>query len=374
MRRWPVTPCWPAAALRARRSVRARPPFRAGNLDDAVVAYRRAVQADPGNPNYTIALQRAMLAASRAHLDRAKEFEQRDQLEAALGEYRQASEYDPSNRVVLAKVAALEQTIRDRAQAARPIPAIQQLRDRARVASAEPVLNPASRDPLIVRFPSALVQGRARVHLERDRHQHHLRPRRGRRPADLGAARRRHARAGAQSDHDDEPAVVQGRERALDLRVPGHDGQAHAVRRAGHPHVLHLERGPDRAVADAESARPDSRHRRAAADCRQQDEQHDHRARDELRRADHREGHRAERQAARGDRRGHRDPRGRSHADEELRVEPVGLRARRDLFSPVVAPGTDARHDTGHGSRHGRRRTGTVHAAVARSCRRRRST
>jgi len=40
---------------------------RSGNLDEAVVAYRRAVQVDPRNPNYAIALQRTMVAASRAH-------------------------------------------------------------------------------------------------------------------------------------------------------------------------------------------------------------------------------------------------------------------------------------------------------------------
>ena len=37
---------------------------RSGNLDEAVEAYRRAVQADPDNPNYAIALQRTMVAAS----------------------------------------------------------------------------------------------------------------------------------------------------------------------------------------------------------------------------------------------------------------------------------------------------------------------
>ena len=45
---------------------------------------------------------------------------QKDQLEAALGEYRQASEYDPSNRHGDAKVAELDRTIRDRIEAARP--------------------------------------------------------------------------------------------------------------------------------------------------------------------------------------------------------------------------------------------------------------
>jgi general secretion pathway protein D len=131
---------------------------RSGNLDEAVAAYRRAMQADPNNPNYAIALQRTMVAASRAHLERAKEFEDRDQLEAALGEYRLASEYDPSNRTVLVKVASLEQIIRNRIEAARPRPPIEALRAQARAASPEPILNPASRQPLKLSFPNALVR------------------------------------------------------------------------------------------------------------------------------------------------------------------------------------------------------------------------
>ena len=73
-----------------------------GDLDGAVVAYRKAVQEAPDNAEYKIALQRAMLAASRAHLDRAREYEGQDQLEAALGEYKLASEYDPTNRLASA--------------------------------------------------------------------------------------------------------------------------------------------------------------------------------------------------------------------------------------------------------------------------------
>ncbi|HVH27296.1 MAG TPA: secretin N-terminal domain-containing protein [Vicinamibacterales bacterium] len=131
---------------------------RSGNFDEAVVAYRRAVQEDPDNPNYAIALQRTMVAASRAHLDTARQFEEQGQLEAALSEYRLASEYDPSNRTVMVKTASIEQTIRDRIEAARPRPAIEQLQEQARLAGAQPVLNPASREPLILRFPNANVR------------------------------------------------------------------------------------------------------------------------------------------------------------------------------------------------------------------------
>jgi general secretion pathway protein D len=132
--------------------------MKSGDLDQAVAYYRKATEADPENPNYKIALQRAMQAASRAHLERAHQFEQQDQLEAALGEYKAASEYDPSNRLAVSKVAELERTIRERIEASRPKPAIQALKERVRQTPTEPVLNPASREPLNMRFPSTQVR------------------------------------------------------------------------------------------------------------------------------------------------------------------------------------------------------------------------
>src|SRR6267142_2977209 len=114
--------------------------MRAGNLDEAVAAYRKAVQAAPDNANYKIAMSRALVAASRAHLEKARDFESKDQLEAALGEYRAASEYDPTNRLATSKIAQLDRTIRERIEAARPPPPIQQMRERARAASAPPAL------------------------------------------------------------------------------------------------------------------------------------------------------------------------------------------------------------------------------------------
>jgi general secretion pathway protein D len=129
-----------------------------GDLDQAVAYYRTAVQASPDNPNYKIALDRAMLAASRAHFERAKDFESKDQLEAARGEYQIAGEYDPTNRQAVSKVAALDQIIRSRIEASRPRPAIEGLRDRARAASAPPLINPASREPLNMRFTNSNIR------------------------------------------------------------------------------------------------------------------------------------------------------------------------------------------------------------------------
>src|SRR5262245_12649320 len=126
--------------------------LKAGDLDQAVAYYRTASQASPDNPNYKIALQRAMLAASRAHFDKAREFEDMGQLEAARGEYQLAAEYDASNRQAAAKVASLDQAIRARIEAQRPRPPIEQLRERARAATSEPLLNPTSREPLRMTF------------------------------------------------------------------------------------------------------------------------------------------------------------------------------------------------------------------------------
>jgi general secretion pathway protein D len=125
--------------------------MQAGDPDQAVAFYRTAVQASPDNPNYKIALERAMQAASRAHFDKARDFEEQDQLEAARGEYRLAAEYDPANRTASSKAIALDQILRQRAEAARPRPPIEQLRERVRTASAPPILNPASREPLNIR-------------------------------------------------------------------------------------------------------------------------------------------------------------------------------------------------------------------------------
>ena len=81
---------------------------KAGNWDVAVAQYQQAVQQDPDNPEYRIALQRAMMSASVAHLDQARMFEARGQTDDALREYRRASEYDPPNRQIAGKVAEME--------------------------------------------------------------------------------------------------------------------------------------------------------------------------------------------------------------------------------------------------------------------------
>ena len=119
---------------------------RLGNWDQAVAEYTKAVQADPDKPEYKIQLERAMQSAAQAHITRAREMEEKDALDAALVEYRRASELDSTNRLAAAKVAELEKTIRDRIEATRPRPQIDNLRDRAR-AMGQPLIDLTTKLP-----------------------------------------------------------------------------------------------------------------------------------------------------------------------------------------------------------------------------------
>ena len=114
---------------------------RAGDWDAAVEQYRRAVQADPMNVEYKIALERAMISAAAVHIDAARVAEARGQLDEALREYRRASEFDPPNRQIAQKVLDLERTIRDQIEANRPRPSAQQLRQTARAGAPPPLFN-----------------------------------------------------------------------------------------------------------------------------------------------------------------------------------------------------------------------------------------
>jgi type II secretory pathway component GspD/PulD (secretin) len=144
------------AAERAFR--RGEDASRLGDWDAAVVHYRRAVQENPDNAGYKIKLERAMQNAAHDHIARARQLEEQDQLDAAMREYRRALEYDTSNRLAAAKVAELERTIRERVEASRPRPRIEQLREQARQATAPPMLNPADRTPLNFTFTNASIR------------------------------------------------------------------------------------------------------------------------------------------------------------------------------------------------------------------------
>ena len=129
-----------AAGCGASRSYgRAENAARAGDWDAAVEYYRRAVQQSPERTDYKIALERAMINASHQHLNQAQLAEARGELEEALREYRRASDFDPPNRQLAAKVMEIERRIRDQYEA-QPPNNIAQLREQARQAGPPPLI------------------------------------------------------------------------------------------------------------------------------------------------------------------------------------------------------------------------------------------
>ena len=114
---------------------------RAGDWDVAVEQYRKALQEDPQNVQYRISYERANLSAAGIHIDAARLAEARGQLDQALMEFRRASEYDPANRAIAGKVLDLERKLRDQIEASRPRPTAQQLRQAARAGQAPPLFN-----------------------------------------------------------------------------------------------------------------------------------------------------------------------------------------------------------------------------------------
>jgi type II secretory pathway component GspD/PulD (secretin) len=129
-----------------------------GDWETAATLYTKAVQDHPGRTDYRIYLERAMIEASRVRLDRARRFEAAGDLESAIVEYRRVLEYNPGNREALAQVTLLEKQLRDRLEAARPKPPIEEMRQRARQQSQPPLLNPASREPINLRFTQVSTQ------------------------------------------------------------------------------------------------------------------------------------------------------------------------------------------------------------------------
>ncbi|HYE88939.1 MAG TPA: secretin N-terminal domain-containing protein, partial [Vicinamibacterales bacterium] len=147
-----------AGCATGRAFARGEAAGRAGDWEAAVGFYRQALQDDPDRPDYKIALERAMVAASAMYVERGRQFEAADQLEEALRAYRKAQEFEPANRQLSGRAAQVERTLRARLEAAQPRPEIDRLRQQARRASVEPMLSPSNPEPLIVNFVNTSIR------------------------------------------------------------------------------------------------------------------------------------------------------------------------------------------------------------------------
>lgn len=147
-----------AGCAASRAYSRAEQAARLDNWEEAVEYYRIAARDRPDRPEYRIALERAQQQTSIWHFNRARVLEAEDRLDEALREYRKAGDFDPSNRQSAFRASEMERTILARIEAARPRPAIEVMREQARRDTQEPVLNPASRDLLDLRFTNASLR------------------------------------------------------------------------------------------------------------------------------------------------------------------------------------------------------------------------
>ena len=237
-----------AGCATGRAFARGEAAGRAGDWEAAVGFYRQALQDDPDRPDYKIALERAMVAAAAMYAERGRQFEEAGQLEEALRAYRKAQEFEPSNRQLSAQGGAdRTHAARSDRSGARRGPRSNGCAQQARARTVEPILSPTNPEPLIVNFVNTSLRDiltfignytGINVTFDRDFQDR----------TDHPEAGRRLAGAGAPADHDRQPAVLQRPERPHHHRRRRQHAEAHAVRRAGDPHVLHVARRRDRAV------------------------------------------------------------------------------------------------------------------------------
>ena len=138
--------------------------------------HQKAVQENPDRPEYKIALERAMQTAAQKHISRAHELEAKDQLDAALIEYKRAIELDahqPARRGTRRSswndrsATGSRRRVRSRA--------IDTLREQARRA-AHAAAQPARRRCRSSTSDQLQRPRHPQLHRHSDRHQHHLRP------------------------------------------------------------------------------------------------------------------------------------------------------------------------------------------------------
>ncbi|HXK12385.1 MAG TPA: hypothetical protein VMT70_22295 [Vicinamibacteria bacterium] len=128
--------------------------------DLAVARFTKALDKDPQNIKYKIALENARVLASRYHYDEAKKALAAQDLEKAEEELKVASQYDPANRSAADDLALVRERRRKREEEQRDRADFEQKKARAQAAARlpGPVLSPRSPVPITMRFEDASLQ------------------------------------------------------------------------------------------------------------------------------------------------------------------------------------------------------------------------
>jgi general secretion pathway protein D len=130
-----------------------------GNWDLAVARLTLAVQKDPDNIGYRIALENARVQASRFHYQEARKALAAQQLEKAAEELDIAVKYDPSNKLASDELAVVRARIEARSEEQRRLSDFESMRARAQAMPVPvPVLSPRSTAPIVLKFQDQSLQ------------------------------------------------------------------------------------------------------------------------------------------------------------------------------------------------------------------------
>jgi len=132
---------------------------RKGNWDLAVARLTKALQKDPDNIGYKIALENARIQASRYHQEQARRALAASDLDKAAEELKIASDYDPSNKAAADELAEVRDRLLKRDAEKSRLTDFESMK--ARVQSARlgvPVLSPRSTAPIRLHFPDTSLQ------------------------------------------------------------------------------------------------------------------------------------------------------------------------------------------------------------------------
>lgn len=129
-----------------------------GDWDLAVARYTRALEKDPDNIKFKIALETARVQASRKHYDEAKKQLAANDLEKAAEELQIASNYDPANRSAADDLAIARRRIEARKEEQSQRDKLDEMKARAQARLPVPVLSPRSNVPITTNFRDTSLQ------------------------------------------------------------------------------------------------------------------------------------------------------------------------------------------------------------------------
>jgi general secretion pathway protein D len=145
---------------------RARTAEQAKDWNTAVQQYEKALEIDPDNARYRLALQRAKREASRAHFEKGKTLraaaatangeEQMRLMHLAGTELELVVKLDPTNQFAAVELGKTVQFLQEAAARAAGATTLDERKRRARgITKAQPpALNPASDEPITLTFPN----------------------------------------------------------------------------------------------------------------------------------------------------------------------------------------------------------------------------